>query len=694
MKKKFALLILICTMFVSSVLYPRAVYSADTEYASTFAELQTALSDVSNNGVIVITDSFEITASLSVPAGKSILIKGEDTSIVLLREASFTGAFITVPDTASLELQSIILDGGGYTPGRESLITVDGGTLRLGSGSVLRNNNTLTNVSLVRGGGVTVNSGILYISDNALITGNESPDGGGVRLSGTDSSMIMNGGNITSNVAASAGGGVFLDSNSYFEMNGGIISFNIAQEGDGGGVMVYGPGSSMTMNGGSITANTGIGGGVLLASAEMIMNGGSITANIGLDYGGGIVVAGGSLTVNGDSLISENIATASSQGFGQGGGILVGGYNAIVTINGGSITSNSADMSGGGIFMGECSSLKMNGGIIVSNEAPEGGGIYIDTSSDPPAAYVELFGGGIHSNSNQDIYQHPDAELISLNLSAECPHCGLTYKGLFTDPDYETQLLSPRSGLLELYAKYIREADSLLNTVDAPPSAVAGEVFLVSGKGDGPDTSSSPSKGDTQYVSVSVQLGSKTPILVTAKERITSTSLSEDTPGDYTITVTFQKQEWNGTEWVDLAGETDIVTKDISITPRSMAPSISGYKIITLTEGYKSASAKYTVSGYPNPEVSVSGLSGAEIDSNGTLYLPDGLTSGEYRLIIRAENGVNPEASYEVTVIVRSKNESENSPKTGDSSSIILWISLSGMALLGVLLLRRRSNVL
>ena len=135
-------------------------------------------------------------------------------------------------------------------------------------------------------------------------------------------------------------------------------------------------------------------------------------------------------------------------------------------------------------------------------------------------------------------------------------------------------------------------------------------------------------------------------------------------------------------------------TTNTSITPRSAAPSISGDKIIRLTESYKSASVKYTVSGYPNPEVSVSGLTGAEIDSNGTLYLPDGLTHGEYRLIIRAENGVNPEASYVVTVIVRSENAAENSPKTGDSSSIILWMSLYGMALLEVGMMRKRSKVL
>ena len=873
MKKKLISGIIICTLIISSVLYPPAVYSAETEYASTFAELQTALSSVDNNGVIIITSSFEITSSLTVPAGKSITIKGADSSIVLSRRLNFAYTFFWVNDTTSLEVQSIILDGKkDTTESYESLIIVNKGTCILGSGAVLRNNDCMT---FFYGGGISaLNSGTIYMSGDALITGNEAARGGGVQLS--YSSMIMNGGSISSNTRNASpnnyGGGIFVGSSSSLEINSGSITSNEADTGGGifanvnsavimnggsvtsneaftGGGISVNSSSSLEINSGSVTSNTADnGGGIYInSSASMIMNGGSITSNtadngggiyindeasmildsgiISLNegtHGGGIYVNdGSSLTMNDGSITSNEstqgggiyindeasmildggiislnestygggiyinysaslkmnsgsitLNTADNTGGGiyidngssvimdggsitsntadAGGGVFVIEAGSLLTMNGGSITSNTAiaaggvgignearmamkggsitnntaDMfgggvavtsegsltisgdslisentasgQGGGIYLEESSSLEMKGGSIVSNSAAEGGGIYIGQSSDVPAASVELSGGGIHLNSSHDIYQHEEAELLSFALSSECPHCGLIYRGLFTDPAYTAQLTSPASVTMELYAKYIKDADSSLNTIEVPESAEAGKSFMVSGNGAGPDSGGSLSVGDTQYVSVSVQMGSRLPVPMTSSGRTSSVSLSEETPGEYAITVIFQKQEWNGTEWVSLQGETYTVTSSITITPSESvtAPSVSGLKTVSLTEGYTSAVVKYTVSGAPQLELSVSGISGAETDQDGTLRLPDGLAAGEYKLIITAANGVNPEVIYEVTVIVTGRDTAEAaSPKTGDSSSIFLWMMICAAALAACVLLRRRSRV-
>jgi uncharacterized repeat protein (TIGR02543 family) len=133
-------------------------------------------------------------------------------------------------------------------------VTLDGPTLQG------RNGNTGSLVT-INGGSFTLQSG--------TITGNTN--GGGVYIDAA-SAFIMTGGTITGNTAGSAGGGVYAGGSSAFTMTGGTITGNTAGS-SGGGVMVGG-------------------------SAFFTMTGGTITGNTAGSSGGGVVVSGGTFTIN------------------------------------------------------------------------------------------------------------------------------------------------------------------------------------------------------------------------------------------------------------------------------------------------------------------------------------------------------------------------------------------------------------
>jgi hypothetical protein len=103
-----------------------------------------------------------------------------------------------------------------------------------------------------------------------------------------------------------------------FTMSGGTISGNT---GGGGGGVNFSHGS-FTMSGGTISGNTATsngGGGVYVNSGPFTMSGGSIRGNTATSNGGGVCISNGSsFTMSGDAEISGNTATT-----GSGGGVYV-----------------------------------------------------------------------------------------------------------------------------------------------------------------------------------------------------------------------------------------------------------------------------------------------------------------------------------------------------------------------------------
>ena len=127
---------------------------------------------------ITLTGCFSINGadSLVVDYNAEIIGGGH----ILTRGDRFTRVLFTVTDGGSLTLRDVVVDGSRDTAGRtNSLIRLNGGTLRLEEWTVLQNN-----FANGEGGGVYLNGGAatenhLFLTENAVIRHCEAGTAGG-----------------------------------------------------------------------------------------------------------------------------------------------------------------------------------------------------------------------------------------------------------------------------------------------------------------------------------------------------------------------------------------------------------------------------------------------------------------------------------------------------------------------------------
>jgi len=317
----------------------------------------------------------EVTLSKSsggeTPGGDGNTVEGATLAAKLewLRNNAQSNTTYTITVSANESIRSE--DAGMEYPGKNgiTIIILGSGSTRIislsSNGSlfsvrngvklILDNNITLQGKSgNTYTGVVSINSGgELEMKTGSKITGN---DGSGVYVGGT---FTMNGGTISGNT----GGGVFVSVDGTFTMNGGEISGN--SNSSGGGVFVaYGSGSK---SGGSF-----------------IMNSGKISGNTATSGGGGVIVSSGSSSTEQGGSFIMNGGEISGNTADNGGGVQISsltGNNGIFTMNGGTISGNTAKGStfgGGGVYVAG-GIFTMDKGIISGNKASnkDGGGVYV-----------------------------------------------------------------------------------------------------------------------------------------------------------------------------------------------------------------------------------------------------------------------------------------------------------------------------
>ncbi|MCL2362105.1 MAG: hypothetical protein FWC73_09870 [Defluviitaleaceae bacterium] len=333
-----------------------------------------------------------------------------------------------------------ILEGGGAH--------VTGGTFTMTSGTIGHATNPAQGNSAVRGGGVWVGNGASFymqdytpsggstpIPDTGTIIGNTATTaqannqaGGGVYVTGPETTFEMSAGTIEAN-RARGGVGVLVNDGATFEMSGGIIIRNrYNPDGDipsaGGGVFITDPTTSFTMTGGTIgdsSAAAGIttngnraasGGGVFVGGGATVnMNEGGttenptygiITGNLATGGGGGVHI-----TNNGGQLIMSAGRIRNNTANSTGGGIITGWGAANITMSGGiigdedSAYGNQSIFGGGGVrFQGN--TFAMSGGSIRGNNAGlDGGGVHMTgvITANPTTADFNMSGGYILDNN-------------------------------------------------------------------------------------------------------------------------------------------------------------------------------------------------------------------------------------------------------------------------------------------------------
>ena len=226
------------------------------------------------------------------------------------------------------------------------------------------------------------------------------------------------------------GGGIY--SEGTCSLSSCTISENTADE--GAGVCVQ-DGTFTMENNSLISKNTsgGNGGGIFADGSSITINGGSISENIFLNNrsgGGGIYLTGTArLTMTGGK-ISGNHPKGETSSDTFGGGVYISGESSIFTMTGGEISGNSAYYGGGVAIIG---TFSMSGGTIggetedLACTAEKGGGVYVAYYNGTESATTFEMSGGAVISSNNDVYLAKEASIkVTGNLTGTTPVATIT----------------------------------------------------------------------------------------------------------------------------------------------------------------------------------------------------------------------------------------------------------------------------
>lgn len=376
--------------------------------------------------------------------------------------------------TTETRYQHTVRPGGVITAenqhGADSVIYMKSGTLNIKGGTICMpysanhssDCHTDCHIIYVAGGTFNLSGGYIAGGKPALNWG------GGVCLTGINTTLNMSGGVITAN-EAKAGAGVYAAQGTIVNMTNdkAVISGNTvvegtydykpeASEGYGGGI--YAVGAAVNVSGGYITNNRvkasyvrrhdGLigGGGIAImndsSQASLAISGGYITENYSNEAGGGIYAGrydkydkglGEHFTLTGGT-IASNVAQNS-----EGGGIRISGgttANFSVTAGKAYITNNHCnspdDWGGGGVFVQKEGKLYVKNALVTGNKSggygagvaacPTGETVVTHTSG--AAIYgnkddVDINGQDIspHFSTVNDYGKHEDYDVASIDTA-------------------------------------------------------------------------------------------------------------------------------------------------------------------------------------------------------------------------------------------------------------------------------------
>lgn len=260
----------------------------------------------------------------------------------------------------------------------------EGGTLNLEGGMIT------TPRTLGNDGHVIFSQGAVYISGGYVTNGNGGGWGGGLCVTGANAGLEMTDGVIAGNKAAS-GGGIYADKGAVLDLSGGFISGNATYVKD--------------INNGKNTYDGGYGGGVYTMGATVIISGSACITNNRADAcitsdlnNKGVLGGGGIASTNGGTLTMTGGSVTANYSHEAGGGIYAGFYGQGVefAMYSGFIAGNMSDNAEGG-------GLRISGGtagvIGVSNTENASNRVYITNNKtmtgSNPGRGGDWGGGGV-----------------------------------------------------------------------------------------------------------------------------------------------------------------------------------------------------------------------------------------------------------------------------------------------------------
>ncbi len=326
---------------------------------------------INENGEVCLRRDIILRSPIIIKSGE-ILFKG--ASCIVERGFSgksmfeIKGGVFVLGNTKNTDKgETLVLEGGSdnYT-GR--IFTIDGGTLSVYNGTVIKN----ANAANENGGAILILNGTLELF-GGLISDCSAANGGGISAQG--GYVNFKGGQIKSCRAESFGGGVYVEGSSA-AFSGGFVgavvtydenmydshveenASNTAQTG-GGIALISSPECYLSENFSAASNQAQKGGGLYVSpDAELLVAGGSVSYNTAVLEGGGMYNTG---------MVAFAYCSLSYNEAKHGGG-LYNSENAYFAAKEGSISSNKAEL-GAGIYNTENARFEMSGGSVNYNEA-------------------------------------------------------------------------------------------------------------------------------------------------------------------------------------------------------------------------------------------------------------------------------------------------------------------------------------
>ncbi len=333
-----------------------------------------------------------------------------------------------------------------------------GSTLNLEGGMIT------TAANLSPGGHVIYSEGTVKIAGGYVTNGNGGGWGGGLCIGGTNPKLEMTGGVVAGNKAA-AGGGVFADFGATLNLAGGIITGNATygntiNNGDdtnaggyGGGV--YTKRANVTISGSACITNNRVndcvtdnlynngvlgGGGIACThDGTLTMTGGSVTANYSHEAGGGIYAGFWNQAIK--FKMTGGIIAGNMSENAEGGGLRIstgttgdigtepGKPNKVYITNNktmtGSTNGRGGDWGGGGIFIQQGGKLNIVQTLITNNEAGGWGG---GVGACPTGETIVSHSNGAAIYNNADYGEHFSAGGHDKDLDKNTNYITSTFK--------------------------------------------------------------------------------------------------------------------------------------------------------------------------------------------------------------------------------------------------------------------------
>ena len=399
-------------------------------------------SDVEDGDEFLVQNTITATSATdnygAISVTKKITVKGTGSTPVL--NASSLSRIFTVENGGKLTLENLTLKNGKAASSGEG---AQGGGILVKAGCKAHLKNCIIkNCEATGAGGGIYSVGELVLDGSTIggasaFDGNKSKDGGGICLKGSAGMTLQNCIIKNNEVTDGEGGGICFDSGSYgsseYTITGGEISYNKIKMTDsiltrsGGGLAIANMQIKVVIDSCTIEGNTieGVSGknprgaGLWLGNdAQTTIKGASRikdnklhetgNPNSFIGTGGGIQIDGGTLTVQGSTVISGN-------GAKDGGGIYAQNNTTVdaeITLTNTEINSCVAGENGGGLYIKESK-------LTLKNATIGGGQLYTDTQAGVTKGNKAKNGGGIFLTGSGTDGSTMTGGKVSFNLATD-----------------------------------------------------------------------------------------------------------------------------------------------------------------------------------------------------------------------------------------------------------------------------------